>query len=221
MKFFKILNIIVPLVLLTACNQTNSNTNTSDEYEAVGDLSKLPPIQGVPIEDGETLEKYTAEVDRSCNTNILCNIENAYTHFDAMNKDLQRNPTYRLVYNQNVNGIFALQCGNDVIRDIARYRITNELRVDVVTRNGEHHWCKGDYNLVSFLRGRRVKYIDFNGTQTPNTPAPVEDSNDYHADEPLDDSDYLGGEVDIYSEELDDDCGEIPCDLVEVNGSEF
>lgn len=158
MKLFRMSAIILPSILLIACSQSgqdDSRVDMSSEYEGVGDLGELPPMQGVEM------RKYSAEVDDSCNTNILCNIENAYSHYDAMNKDLQKSRYYQPVHNQNVNGIFALECGNDVIRNIARYRIVNELRIDVVTRDGEHIWCKGDYNLISFLRGIRAEDLEY------------------------------------------------------------
>lgn len=225
MNKFKIAILILSNIILCACDkveQTPSQTEIKSKYENIKDLSELAPIQGVPINDATT-EKYTAEIDNSCNTNIQCNIENAYHHYDAMNKDLQRNPTYQPIYHKNVNGIFALQCGSDLIKNIARYRISNEVRIDVITRNGEHFWCKGGYNLVSFLRGRRVQYMDFNDSKKSTTPITNNTSNDtdFHNsvidnnNEDLDNVDFNSPE---FNNEFESDCGEIDCELIDENG---
>lgn len=233
MNKFKISMLIFSSIILFACNKTESihlETEIKDEYENIKDLSNLPPIQGVPINNDIATEKYTDEIDHSCNSNIMCNIENAFSHYDAMNKDLQRNSNYQPVYHQNINGIFALQCGSDLIKNIARYRISNEIRIDVITRNGEHFWCKGGYNLVSFFRGRRVKYMDFNNTEsdTPATSHIVTDTpnnntnnstaftaDSYDGDD-LSNVDFNDSEFDNeFGDEFEIDCKEMDCQSID------
>lgn len=225
MNKFKITLIMLSSIILFSCDKTEptySQTDVTNEYENIKDLSELTPIQGVAMNDNTT-EKYTAEIDNSCNTNIQCNIENAYYHYDAMNKDLQRNPSYQPVYHKNINGIFALQCGSDLIKNIARYRISNEIRIDVITRNGEHFWCKGGYNLVSFLRGRRVQYMNFNNSEksinpiTDNTSDNIDFDNSTldNNNDNLDNVDFDSPE---FNNEFETDCGETDCEFIDENG---
>lgn len=236
MNKFKIAILILSNIILCACDkaeQTYPETEVKSEYENIKDLSNLPPIQGIPANNDSIIEKYTSEIDNSCNSNIMCNIENAFSHYDAMNKDLQRNPNHQPVYHKNINGIFALQCGSDLIKNIARYRISNEIRIDVVTRNGEHFWCKGGYNLISFLRGRRVEYMKFNNTKsdTPTKSRPITgipsnnldnsatfNSDSYHGDD-LGNVDFDSPEFDDeFGDEFETDCGQIDCELMDING---
>lgn len=225
MNKFKIAILILSNIILCACDkaeQTHPETEVKSEYENIKDLSNLPPIQGIPANNDSIIEKYTAEIDNSCNSNIMCNIENAFSHYDAMNKDLQRNPNHQPVYHKNVNGIFALQCGSDLIKNIARYRISNEIRIDVITRNGEHFWCKGGYNLVSFLRGRRVQYMDFNDTEKSTTSiTDVSGNNTNFHDSTMDNNENFNNE-DLndseFNRESESDCGEIDCEFVDIGG---
>ncbi|AWY21446.1 hypothetical protein LP123_00775 [Moraxella bovis] len=233
MKKFKLLSITLLGLLLLACDKPEPSSNKQglgSRYEEIKDLSNLPPIE---TGNATAIEKYTAEIDNSCNSNIMCNIENAYAHYDAMNKDLQHNRHYQPVYNKNVNGYFALQCGSDSIQNIARYRISNDFRIDVITRDGHHFWCKGEYNLISFLRGRRVEYMKFNNTKsdTPTKSRPITgipsnnldnsatfNSDSYHGDD-LGNVDFDSPEFDDeFGDEFETDCGQIDCELMDING---
>ncbi|MDO4897581.1 MAG: hypothetical protein Q3971_09495, partial [Moraxella sp.] len=102
------------------------------------------------------------------------------------------------------------------------YRISNEIRIDVITRNGEHFWCKGGYNLVSFLRGRRVQYMDFNDKEKSTTSiTDVSGNNTNFHDSTMDNNENFNNE-DLndseFNRESESDCGEIDCEFVDIGG---
>ena len=218
MKNFGLLMIALMSFYLLACSgssqEPDTNINASMDYTTNHNSNDVE------------LEKYYPEIDNSCNTNILCNIENAYSHYDAMNQDLQISRIHQPIYNKNVNGYFALQCGSDFIRNIARYRISNSERIDIVTRNGEHLWCKGNYKLTIFLRGKRLKPIKWKGGQEtikaiPSSEEPIASDVDYQNGlDNIDDINDLELEDEFYhhESEFETDCGETDCEFIDENG---